>query len=189
MESTAVAARAVSSVHLSADQLIRRDAPQHDVRVGHRGTVAFAVTGRPGIGARALGPHAQQAAFIHARDGAAARADGVDVEHGHAHREAVDGSLQRFARLAVAKAHIGGSAAHIEAQNARETGELGDFEGADHAAGGSGEHRTDGMPPCFLGRHETAVRLHDRDRVAAGAFQLGEIFVHQRSDIGVDQRG
>ena len=75
------AARRRIQMHLAADQLIRRDAPQHDVRVRHRGPVALAVAGRPGIGARALRTYAQQSAFIHARDGPAARADGVDIEH------------------------------------------------------------------------------------------------------------
>ena len=74
-------------MHLAADELVRGDAAQHDVRVGNRGPVAFAIAGRAGIGARALRTHAQQAAFIHARDGAAARADGMDIEHRHAHRE------------------------------------------------------------------------------------------------------
>ena len=86
-------------LHFAADQLVRRDAPQHDVRIRHRGLAAFAVAGRPGIGARAFRTHAQQSAFIHARDGAAARADGVNIEHRHAHRKAVDGRLQCFARL------------------------------------------------------------------------------------------
>ena len=96
MESTAVAARSVFEVHLAADQLVRRDAPQHDVRVRHRGARAFAVTSRSRIGARAFRPHAQQSAFIHARDGAAARAHRVDVEHGHAHREARRWTLPAF---------------------------------------------------------------------------------------------
>ncbi len=130
------------------------------------GWMAFAIAGRSRIGARALGTHAQQPAFVHARDGAAARADGMDIEHRHADRKSVDGSLQGFARLAVAQAYVGGRAAHIEAENARESGELGYFERADHAAGGSGEHGADRVPARFLGRHETAVRLHDRDRVA-----------------------
>ncbi len=107
-------------VHSAADELVRRDAPQHDVRVGNRGPAAFAIAGRSGIGARAFRTHAQQAAFIHARDGAAARADRVDIEHRNANRKSADGGLQRFARLAVAEAYIGGSAAHVEAQNARE---------------------------------------------------------------------
>ena len=67
--------------------------------------------------------------------------------------------------------------------------QLGHFERAHHAARGSGEHRANGMPPRFLGRHEAAVRLHDRDPMAARALQFGEIFVHQRTDVGVDQRG
>ena len=74
-------------------------------------------------------------------------------------------------------------------KNAREAGELGHFERAHHAAGGSRKHGANGVPPRFLGRHEAAVRLHDRDAMAADAFEFAKIFVHQRADVGVDQRG
>ena len=80
-------------MHLAADQLIRRDAPQYDVRVGHRGPGAFAVTGRSRIGARAFWAYAQQSAFIHARNASAARAHRMNIQHRNAHRKAVNRRL------------------------------------------------------------------------------------------------
>ena len=83
-------------MHLAADQLVRRDAPEHHVRIGHGRTSAFAVTGRSGIGARALGADAQQSALVHARDGAAARARPCEYRAWARAREARRWTLPAF---------------------------------------------------------------------------------------------
>ena len=110
-------------MHLAAHQLVRRDPAQHHVRIRDRRPVADSVASRTRIRARALRPYAQQSAFIHARDRSAARAHGMNIQHRHAHRKAVDGRLHGFARDAVAQAHIRRRATHVESENVRESGQ------------------------------------------------------------------
>src|ERR1700682_1043749 len=96
----------------------------------------------------------------------------MDVEHGHAHRKAVDRSFHGFARLAIAQAHIGGSSTHVEAEDELESGEARCFESSNNTAGRSRENGANGMPARFLGRHKAAVRLHDRDLAPRGALEF-----------------
>ena len=91
---------------------------------------------------------------------------------------------------AVAQADIGGRAAHVEAENARESARARPLPARRPRLRRVPESTV--RTACrrgFLGRHEAAVRLHDRDAMAAGALQFAQIFVHQRPDVGVDQRG
>src|ERR1700733_12453024 len=132
-------------MHFAADQLISRDAAQHDVRVGNGGLLTNSVTGRARIGARALRADAQQPTFVHSRDRSAAGAHGMDVEHGNAHRETVDGGFHGFARLAIAQAYVGGRSPHVEAEDARESRQARGFERSHYSAGRSGKHGSDGM--------------------------------------------
>ena len=97
-EPTAAAARSAST--RIPPPSMRLNAPQHHVRIGDRRFRPGAVTGRSRIGAGALRTHAQQPARIHARDGTAARAHGVNVEHRHANRKAVDRSTSVVSRAA-----------------------------------------------------------------------------------------
>src|SRR5579859_4209833 len=122
-------------MHLAAQKLIGGDAAQNYVRVGHGGALAFAIAGWSGIGADRLRSHAQQSAFIHSRERSTAGAYGVNVEHRNANGEAIDGRLGTEPRTAVGEAHIGGSAAHVEAQDARKAAGSGDGGGAHHSSG------------------------------------------------------
>src|SRR5665213_4596812 len=74
----------------STGQLIRRDPAEDYMGVGNSRRIAHAITGRPGDGARAFRTHPKTASRIHASDRPAARADGMDIEHGYTHRERVD---------------------------------------------------------------------------------------------------
>ena len=175
--------------HRAAEQLPRVDAPQHYVRVGDRGLHADSIAGAPWIGAGALRTHAQQSAGVHARNGASARAHGVNIEHRDADRQAVHHSLGGFTRRSVGQAHIGGSASHVEAQYAPEAAVAGGFERTHDASSRTREHRAHGMPRRFARRKKPAVGLHDRDAITAGARQFVEIGLHQRTDVGVHESG
>src|SRR5215472_16024332 len=74
-------------MHFAAQKLIGGNPAQHYVRIGDGGAVAFAIAGRSRIGAGGLRPDAQQAAFVDARQGPAASAYRVDIEHGNANRK------------------------------------------------------------------------------------------------------
>ena len=83
----------------AGDRHLRVEPSEEDVGVGHRRQAAAAAVGRrPRIGARALRPDAQRPALVEPRDRPAARADGVDVDVRHAHRQAGDDPLRRDAR-------------------------------------------------------------------------------------------
>ncbi len=82
--------------HAAAEQDTRVQRLQHDVGVGDRRLrVAVAVADRPGIGPGRARPDLEQPAAVHVGDGAAARADRVDVEHRRLDRVAVHHRLAR----------------------------------------------------------------------------------------------
>ena len=73
-------------------------------------------------GARALRPDRSSAARVQdARDRAAARADGHDVDHGQADRPVADAAVGGEAGLAaVDQADVGGGAADVDADEVRD---------------------------------------------------------------------
>ena len=100
----------------AAEKIAGIEKAEDDVGVGHRRAVAaFAIAGRAGIGAGALGPDVQDSARIDRRDRAAAGAQRVDVEArqrdlGHAHRLfAGERGL-----AALEQRDVGAGAAHVE---------------------------------------------------------------------------
>ena len=145
------------------------DAAEDDVRVGHCRRGAFAVTGRAGIRAGAFGTDTQQAAGVDACEGSAARADGMNIEHGDADGQTVDDGFGGMARFAIDQTDIGGGAAHVESENAADAAGAGSGDSADHAAGGSGEYCTDGVAGGVPRGEEAAAGLHDGDAEAPGA--------------------
>ena len=67
---------------LAADRARRIDTPQHDIGIGQRrAVIALRVTDRTGHRARAFGPDLQHAAFVDMGNGAAACADGGNLDH------------------------------------------------------------------------------------------------------------
>ncbi len=77
--------------------------PRTQVGVGDgRLRAAMAVAGRAGPGAGAARPHGQAPAGVDRGDGAAAGADGADLDHREAHRQAVDLALGHLGDRAVA---------------------------------------------------------------------------------------
>ncbi|GBD41956.1 hypothetical protein HRbin39_01343 [bacterium HR39] len=139
---------------------LRQQLADHEVGVGHRQRAAAAVAGRAGIGAGALGSDAEARA-VEGDDGAAARGHRVDPHHGRAQPHAGDLGLEGALVLAGVVRHVGGGAAHVEADDAPETGEPGRLHRTHHAAGRAGE---DGVLAAEVpGVHQPAVALHEHE--------------------------
>src|SRR4029077_11967509 len=104
---------------------------------------------------------------------------------------------------AVDEGDVGGSASHIEGDDALEAGETGGCGGADYAPGGAGEQGAN----RFAGRGgqggDAAARLHDEDAGASGSgargerdvasnvstgagFQVFQVTLHYWLQVGVD---
>jgi hypothetical protein len=155
--------------HLARQKLIGCDTAQHHMRVGHRRQVACAIAGRAGVGACAFRADAQETALIDARNGPSARADGVNIEHRHAHRKSIHRGLGCQAELAVPQAHIGGSPTHIERERTLETTRAGRFRRADYATRGTGKNGAHRVTPRLRHGDKSAVRLQNRDAVPGAA--------------------
>src|SRR3989442_15550569 len=101
---------------LHTEERVGIQASQEEVGVGDRRLLAAAAVGDgPGLGTRALRSHLEDPRARHARDRAAARADGVDVDHRHADGEAVAHFLVRAHRGRAADDHadVEAGAAHV----------------------------------------------------------------------------
>ena len=69
---------------VAAEETLRLQTSEKQIGIRDRGQRAAAVADRSGIGSGGFGPDSQSAGCVEAGDGTASRADGVDVEHGHA---------------------------------------------------------------------------------------------------------
>lgn len=134
------------------------DAAEGDVGVGDGERSAGAVAGGSGFGARRVGAH-PVAGAVEVEQRAAARRDGVDVEHGRAQPDSGDlGGEDPFV-LAGEVRDVRGGAAHVEADDAVEAGELRHPGHADDATGRTGQ---DGVLAAELaGFGEASVGLHE----------------------------
>ena len=97
-------------------EVVRLDAAEQHVGVGDGERAAAAVAGGPGIGAGRVGPGPVPAA-VEVQDGAAARGHGVDGQHRGAHPHPGDLGLVLALELAREVRHVGGGAAHVEADH------------------------------------------------------------------------
>ena len=173
------------------------DAAEQQVGVGHgRLGTALAVADRPRRGARALRPHAQDAALVHPRDAAAAGADGLDVHHRHAERHAVGDVLLRRRRRHAA-AHDGdveAGAAHVAADEVGEAGGSAEVRGGDDAGGRPRHDRLHRLLAGDAGGHHAAVALHHQQLglAGAGAQPAGDalqVAGHDGLDVAVERGG
>ena len=114
------------------------DAAEHHVGVGDGERAAAAVAGGSRVGAGRVRPDAVAAA-VEVQDRAAAGRDGVDVQHGRAQPDAGDLCGEDAFVLAGEVRHVGGGAAHVEADDPVEAGELRHAGHADDAAGRAGQ--------------------------------------------------
>ena len=115
-------------------EIVRLDPAEQDVGVGDGERAAAPVAGRPGIGPGRVGPGPVPAA-VEVQDRAAARGHGVDGQHRRPHPHPGDLRLVLALEFPGEMGHVGGGAAHVEADDLAEAG-LGRGPGhADDAAG------------------------------------------------------
>ena len=110
-------------------------AAEREVGVGHRGLrAAAAVASRPGIGAGAARADLHQPVPVEPGDRAAPGADGVDIHHRLAHREAGDLPVEADPGVVVAdQRDVGARAAHVEGDDVRPVRALRGVDRADRA--------------------------------------------------------
>ena len=126
------------------------EAAEQEVRVGDRRLHSAApVTRRSGLRARAARPHPQRAARIAPGNRAAARADGVDVDHREGEGPPADlaGWVRRRLAHDAARddADVARRAAHVEADEVGVAGVAGDERRGGRAPGGTGEDGEGGV--------------------------------------------
>ncbi len=110
----------------------------------------------------------------------------MNVEHGNANGEAADDGFGGVAWFAIHQADVGGSAAHVESEQAPEATGARAGKRTDDSAGGAGEDRANRMTGGVAGREESAVRLHDGDAETLGLSELAQVRFHERANVGVD---
>ena len=165
---------------------------EQQVGVGDRRLgAAVAVAGGPGPGARGARAGAQGAARVAPADRAAARADGVDVEHRQRDRAPADLAPGRLAHGAAEDhADVAGGAAHVEAQR---VGLARGGRGPGRAGGAArrpGEHGQRGVVARVGGARQPAGGLHHRGLgqpgLARALDEPAQIGAQQRGEGGVD---
>ncbi len=146
-------------------------AEQH-VGVGDGGRPAVAVTGWPGPRARRVRAHLVAAA-LEVQDGPAAGRDRMDGQHRGAHPDAGDLRLVLPLQLPREVGHVGGRAAHVEADDPGKAGRPRRLGHADDAAGRAGQDRVLAAEARRAGK--ATVGLHEQQPDAA---QLGGDLIH-----------
>ena len=131
---------------------------EHDIGVGDGERAAAAVAGRAGIGAGRIRTGAE-AAGLEMQDRAAAGGDRVDAHHRRADAHAGDFGVEGALIVAVIVGDVGRGAAHVEADDLLEAGQLGGLDHADDAAGRAGQHRILALE--HVGGGEAARRHHE----------------------------
>ena len=144
----------------------------HQIGVGDGERPAAPVAGRAGIGTGTLRPH-PEARTVEGDDRAAARRHRVDLHHRRPHADPGHLGLEGALVLAGVVRHVGGGAAHVEADDMVETG---DGRGLDRAHDTPRRSREDGVLALeAMGVHEPAVGLHEHEPHIA---ELGRHPVH-----------
>ena len=176
------------------------DPSQHQVGIGQSERPAAAITGGAGIGPRGVRSDTKPRA-VEVEDGTAACRDRVNAQHRRAHAHPGDLGFENALEFAVEMRHIGGGAAHVEADEAAETRHASGFRHPHHAAGGP---RKDGILAVKeIGRGEAARGHHEHElravarravRLTAGnakelLFDDAHVTAQNGREIGVDDRG
>ena len=164
------------------------------VGVGHRRRAAAEAVGRrPGQRARAIRPHLERARRrLHPRDGAAARADGLDGQHGQPHRVVAELLLRRRLGHAVGdQAHVGRRAAHVEGERAADPERARGVRGGGHAGRGARHGHRERTRLGRLDRHHAAPRVQEVQGAARGQprAQVVEVRGGERHDRRIEHRG
>ena len=117
-------ARALVEPHRAAKEVIGVKAPEDEIGIGDGGSIASTVTGGSGIGAGGLWPDLQGSRGIDPGQRPAARAGGVNVEHGDADGQSAYLAFDGGRRLArgIEQRNVSRCAAHVEAEQAFDAG-------------------------------------------------------------------
>ena len=163
------------------------------VTVGN--TAAVGITGRSRIGARALRPDFEQAALIDPGDAAAAGADLDEIERRRRDQPLAGLKARHDARLAVLDdAGLGRRSAHVERDDFELLGHAPDMRRAEHARRRSGLDHAHRNAFERAAGETAAVGLHDVERLGDAPrlerfFELVNVAIHHRRDVGVHHRG
>ncbi|CPJ33725.1 Uncharacterised protein [Bordetella pertussis] len=170
-----------------AGEEVGLDLAQQDVAVGHRQRAAAPVARGPRIGAGRIGADAQPGA-IEMQDGSPTGRHGMDAHHRRAHAHAGHQRLELALELAGVMRHVGGRAAHVEADHAVKARQL---AGADHADDTAGRAGQDGVLAAETVRvGQAAAGLHEHQAHARQlAAHLLDIAHENGRQIGIDHRG
>ena len=128
-------------LHLAAEEVCRDQSARDQIGVGHGTQIAAAVTCGTGIGACAIRPDLERAAGVDTRDRTAAGTDGVNVDHGGAHRVSIGMTKRADSSAPIEHRHVSRGPAHVKrdeavgAECARET------RSANHTSGGTRQNR------------------------------------------------
>ncbi len=169
-------------------KMLRPDLAEDDVAVGDRERAAAAVAGRAGHRSGAVRADPEPSPVIMA-DRAAARSDGVDLEHRRAHPDSGDDCLVGPLVNPGMMRHVGRGAAHVEADHPVEPRLPSRPRHSDDSAGRAGEDRVLALEGGGVG--EAAGRLHEEEARPASErrHHLVDVAAQDRRQIGVDHRG
>ena len=182
----------------SSEEVFRVKTAQDEIRIRHgQSCAAAAVTNRSGRCACALRSHAQRAARVNPRQGAASRTHRMHVEDRDGHGQPGQRGFTGCSRWAIQQRNVRGGSTHVKTNGALYADSLREPCRGYNTARRSGKDSAHGLlGGTRRGRYPT-VRLHDVDASAPtftvacrqlvhAAFEISQIFAHTRGEIGVD---
>ena len=180
--------------HGASGEVLGVQAPEHEVRVRHRGHLAAAaVADRPRLRPRALRPHPEGAGdLVDADHAAAAAADGLDVDLGQVVLVLVHLAAEGVGRLAaVDDPDVERRAAHVGGDDVLVAHGAGRVPGAHDSGDRSGIQGEKRRAPRRLDRDGPARALRYLERcpvpgLREAPLDVGEVARGHRSDIGVE---
>src|SRR4029453_7755686 len=125
-------------------------------------------------------------------DGAAASADGVDVDNAHEHRQTFKVGLRGDVRLAVNhQGNVKGCSAHVHTGEVAVSRDTCQFDVAHGAADRAGKQRLQRPLTSGFGGEYTAGGLHDvqwgfHSPVSEFVFQVQKVVAYDRTRVGLD---
>ena len=186
-------ASAGRSLHGAAGEVVGIDVAEdkRGIRDG-RFLAAPSIAGGARLRAGRLRPHAKPASLVEPGDAAATRAEGVDVDHRHPHREVVDHPFRSEHGLpGLDQRYVAARATDVDRDEILDSGRLADDTRADDARRRAGEEEAHRPLPRDRGGEDAAARLHDLQR-RGDSFtretlrQASQIPVHHWLDVGVE---
>ena len=155
---------------------------------------AAAVAGRSRIGACRLRADPVDSAFVHIGDGAAARADGVDIDHRDHGLVVADLGVEQVAhaeRAAGGDADVRRRAADIQGEHVVVAGHLAGPDAADQPGDRPRHHQVDRAARRALRRRHAAGGLHQphaarESRVPQARLQPADVASHPGAHVGVE---